>query len=45
MNIYSTPGQKQTIFERIHLDGPLLLGIMALMTFGLIDVECQWARH
>ncbi len=35
MTLYTATGQKQTFFERIHLDGPLLMGIIALMLFGL----------
>lgn len=36
MTLYTSPGQKKTVFERIHLDGPLFMGILALMGFGLI---------
>ncbi len=36
MSIYTATGQKKTVFERIHLDGPLLFGLIALMGFGLI---------
>ncbi len=36
MTLYTATGQKKTFFERIHLDGPLLLGIITLMLFGLM---------
>lgn len=36
MTLYAATGQKKTFFERIHLDGPLLLGIIGLMLFGLV---------
>ncbi|MFD2179407.1 peptidoglycan glycosyltransferase MrdB [Veronia pacifica] len=36
MNTFATAGQKKSIFERLHVDAPLLLGILALMAFGLV---------
>ncbi|RXJ73091.1 rod shape-determining protein RodA [Veronia nyctiphanis] len=36
MNSFASAGQKKSIFDRLHVDGPLLLGILALMAFGLI---------
>lgn len=36
MNILASSGQKKNIFERLHLDLPLLLGIILLMSIGLV---------
>lgn len=36
MSIMATTGNKRTLSDRLHLDLPLLLGILALMGFGLL---------
>ncbi|USH01802.1 peptidoglycan glycosyltransferase MrdB [Grimontia kaedaensis] len=36
MSLFASTGQKKTVFERLHIDLPLLLGILALMGFGLM---------
>ncbi|SKA47230.1 peptidoglycan glycosyltransferase MrdB [Enterovibrio nigricans] len=36
MSLLASSGQKKTLFERLHLDAPLLFGILALMGFGLL---------
>ncbi|MDD1792647.1 rod shape-determining protein RodA [Enterovibrio makurazakiensis] len=38
MSMFASTGQKKTIFERFHLDAPLLFGIIALMGFGLLVI-------
>ncbi|WP_434359287.1 rod shape-determining protein RodA [Parasalinivibrio latis] len=35
MNFMAVTGQKKTLMEKLHLDFPLLLGILALLGFGL----------
>lgn len=36
MSVLAEAGKKKTLLERLHLDVPLLLGIVALMVFGLL---------
>lgn len=36
MELDPSTGQNRAMFERLHIDLPLLLGILALMAFGLI---------
>ncbi len=36
MRFDPSTGQNRVLFERFHIDLPLLLGILALMAFGLV---------
>ncbi len=36
MSIMATTGQKPTISDRLHIDIPLLLGLLAIMSFSLV---------
>lgn len=36
MKMDPSTGKNRALFERFHIDLPLLLGILALMAFGLV---------
>ena len=36
MSIMATTGQKPTLSDRLHIDIPLLLGLLAIMSFSLV---------
>lgn len=36
MNILASSGQKKSVFERMHLDGPLVFALLLLLSAGLV---------
>ncbi|MGF1693782.1 peptidoglycan glycosyltransferase MrdB [Photobacterium kagoshimensis] len=45
MSIMATTGNKRTLSDRLHLDFPLLMGILALMCFGLLVMYSASGQH